>query len=917
MLASRSRFRSIRLRLPLLIVVLLSVIVAGFGWSAHRHLTSTLERAAGTRLERAGARFTSILEESVVRMRGDDERIAADPALAQAIAHPSSATEQAARLALMGKATQAQTASRTLWSRDCVPVVSVGRIPPSPAAVGCPSSPTRSRTLNRTPAAGPWIQPFVARGSRGDTIEYDVVAPVVESAADTVGYVVETRRLASGQTAKMLVGMIGKDVVVMVGNRTAPALWTDLARKVDGPSSPLVRGVVTRYRNAADSLQFGVAQDVASTPWVLWVQLPYADVLEPEVSTLRDLGLIALACLVIGVIGASIIGRHVTGPLVDLTNAAEEFAHGNYARRLSSNRADELGILVAAFNHMAVQVDTASRELKLQAKKLELRAEEAQDLAQELELSNQELSEALEQATLARRDTTVAESLLDEVLVQAPVGIAVFDRDMRYVRVNQAVADIHGMSVAAHLGKRPREVVPALGELTEPLIQHVFHTGERVLDQSLSAMMQGSRRKRHWLSSCFPIRGADNEVTGVGTILVDNTAQQELEAQFLQAQKMEAVGRLAGGVAHDFNNLLTVITSYTTMALGALRPDEPLYDDMREIQSAADRAARLTKQLLQFSRKQLMRPQPVDLSAMATEMERMLERLIGEDVKLELVLAKDLGLVSADPGQIEQVIMNLVVNARDAIPNGGHITIETANVDFSSELSMTEMGRPAGSYVMLTVTDTGAGMSEETQANLFEPFFTTKGAGFGTGLGLSTVYGIVKQSGGDIHVRSELGHGTTFRLYFPRLSSDEAPATPHAPATNVSRGGTDTILLVEDDEPLRNLAARVLRNAGYVVLDTSTPSEAVLTGTHHPESIELLLTDVVMPEMSGRTVAELLVQQRPSLGVLYMSGYTDDDVLRRGVLATETELLQKPFTPDQLLAHVRAALDGQRSSRVA
>ncbi|HEX6048910.1 MAG TPA: ATP-binding protein, partial [Gemmatimonadaceae bacterium] len=631
-------------------------------------------------------------------------------------------------------------------------------------------------------------------------------------------------------------------------------------------------------------------------------------VMEPVHATMRQLGIIVLVALAAGLAGAWLIGRHVTSPLRALAGAADAMAGGDYHRRIALSREDEIGELVSSFNNMAAQVEQASEELRTQAMELELQAQESQDLAHELELSNQELTEALDEATAARRDSTNAESLLDVVMMQAPVGIAVFDREMRYVRLNQVVADIHGATIREHYGKRPGEIHPALGELKEPLIKRVLSTGEKVLEQRLSATL-GDGAERHWLARCFPIRDVSGEVTGVGAMLVDTTEQRALEAQFLQAQKMEAVGRLAGGVAHDFNNLLTVITSYSTMALGSLRPQDPLREDMTEIRDAAERAARLTQQLLAFSRKQVMKPQVLNLTRMAADMEQMLRRLIGEDVILELRLAADLGAVSADPGQIEQVIMNLVVNARDAMPGGGRLVIETQNVDFSTELSMAELGRPAGQYVQLSVIDTGTGMSPETQASLFEPFFTTKEAGKGTGLGLSTVYGIVKQSGADIHVRSELGRGTTFRLFFPRVEAAAPVPVSAARVKSLATAPVETILLVEDDEPLRHLAARVLRDAGYTVLDSRTATDAVLLGTHHNGPIDLLLTDVVMPQMSGRTVAELLTKQRPALRVLYMSGYTDDMVVKRGVLATETEFLQKPFTPEQLLQQVRVVLD--------
>jgi signal transduction histidine kinase/CheY-like chemotaxis protein len=905
---------SIKFRLPLLIVALFGAIVMGFGWSAHRHLTKAFERAAGTRLERASDQLAGLLTQSVTALLADVKKVSTDPVIARAITHPDSASIGAARQALTSKtAAVSQLATRNLWSRDCSLIVSVSDAGPRAAPVGCPASPARARTLLRPSGDVSWMQPFMPHG---DSVSYETVTPIVLAGKDTIGYLDEIRLLRSGATIKLIEGLIGKDVQVMLGN-VSGNLWSDMSVQVQGPSRlPAADSGWMRFPDPKGVTQIGVSRHIPRTPWMVLVQLPRADVVAPETETMRELGLMALVCLLIGVAGSWMVSRHVTAPLGELTRVAEEMAHGDYTRRVAGDRADELGRLVASFNKMARQVDESTEEMKTQALELELQAEESQDLAHELEISNQELSEALEEATSARRDTTVAERLLDEVLVQAPVGIAVFDREMRYVRLNQAVADIHGVPIEAHLGKRPGEVLRTLGDMKEPLLERVLRTGERVLDQVLSGTLQGTT-KRHWLASCFPIRGPSGEVTGVGAILVDNTAQHELEAQFLQAQKMEAVGRLAGGIAHDFNNLLTVITSYSSLALGSLRTDDPLFEDMGEIRSAAERAARLTKQLLAFSRKQVMRPQRIDLSQLAMEMERMLQRLIGEDVTLEMELEPELGDISADPGQIEQVIMNLVVNARDAMPSGGRVVIQTSSVDFASELSMTELGRPAGQYVVLTVTDTGTGMSEETQANLFEPFFTTKGLGLGTGLGLSTVYGIVKQSGGDIHVRSEIGRGTTFKIYLPRLPGNGARPSDQAPATVTSQGGSERILLVEDDEPLRNLAARVLRDAGYTVLDTRTPTEAVLTGTHFGGSIELLLTDVVMPEMSGRTVAELLTQQRPGLSVLYMSGYTDDDVLRRGVLATETEFLQKPFTPEQLLHHVRRALDARRAMRVA
>ncbi len=897
--------QSLRLRLPLFIVLLLAVIAAGFTWSVHRHLSRTLEQSAGRRLERSSSRILELLGQSVERLHADVRKAAKDPALSNAIIRRTAQSASAAREIMLTGATATSPVSRSLWSRDCELVVTAQSDSSAAPPRECSVATMRSAARAYSSKQGVWLQPLVARG---DTISYDAIAPVLGPVGDTLGYLVDRRTMRDNGTGRVVGELMGKDVVVLLGNARGPALWTDLAHRTDGPVLDRRRDAWTFFPKPDGSRDIGVARDVPHTPWTVVVALPRANVLEPELAAMRDLLAIALLALVGGLIGAWLIGRHVTSPLLELAQAADAMAGGDYGRRVTARRRDELGQLVSSFNYMAVQVEQASEELRTQALELELRAEESQDLAHELELSNQELSEALEEATAARRDTTTVESLLDEVMMQSPVGIAVFDRELRYVRLNKVVADLHGVPIREHYGKRPGDLHPKLSDLAEPLIERVIRTGEKVLDQRLTAKL-GDGVERHWLASCFPIRDTAGELTGVGAMLVDTTAQQQLEAQFLQAQKMEAVGRLAGGVAHDFNNLLTVITSYSTMALGSLRPQDPLREDMKEIRDAADRAARLTRQLLAFSRKQVMQPQVISLSNMAAEMERMLQRLIGEDVTLELRLAEDLGAVSADPGQIEQVLMNLVVNARDAMPNGGRVIIETSNVDFSTELAMAELGRPAGQYVQLTVTDTGTGMSPETQANLFEPFFTTKPAGQGTGLGLSTVYGIVKQSGGDIHIRSELGCGTSVRIFFPRLA-DDARAPVRAPRVkSLATAAVETVLLVEDDESLRTLAARVLRDAGYTVLDTRSATEAVLRGTHHEGTIDLLLTDVVMPQMSGRTVTELLTQQRPALRVLYMSGYTDDVVVKRGVLTTGTAFLQKPFTPEQLLQKVRAVLE--------
>ena len=385
-------------------------------------------------------------------------------------------------------------------------------------------------------------------------------------------------------------------------------------------------------------------------------------------------------------------------------------------------------------------------------------------------------------------------------------------------------------------------------------------------------------------------------------------ARRGSEEQLRHAQKLEGIGRLAAGVAHDFNNLLSVVLSYSELALSDLPEGHELHDDLLEIKHAGERAATLTRQLLAFSRQQVLQPRIVDLNEIVAGMEKMLRRLLREDVELSLRLPPALPKIRVDPGQIEQVVLNLAVNAHDAMPSGGKLTIETAAFAIDAEQAAAHAGLEPGLQVMLAMTDTGVGMDEETQSRIFEPFFTTKNTGEGTGIGLATVQGIVHQSGGTISVDSKPGGGTTFKLYLPVADRPER-SLASMPTETVLQGGSETILLVEDDPSLRTLARAILVKQGYNVLDAQSGGDALLICEQHADPIDLLLTDVVMPRMSGRQLAERLRPLRPSMAVLYMSGYTDDAVVRRGVLESEVSFVQKPITPAALSRAVREVLD--------
>jgi PAS domain S-box-containing protein len=506
----------------------------------------------------------------------------------------------------------------------------------------------------------------------------------------------------------------------------------------------------------------------------------------------------------------------------------------------------------------------------------------------------------------AEQELSQSEERYRDLVENAHDIIYSHDLEGNYTSVNKAGEQITGYTREEALKMNLMQTVaPEYLEGTREMIRKKL-AGEKVTAYELEVIAKDGHRVTLEVNTKLVMQ--DGVAVGVQGIARNITERKQLEDQLRQSQKMEAVGRLAGGVAHDFNNLLTAIIGYSELSIRKLKAEDPLRHNIEEIKKAGERATNLTRQLLAFSRKQVLQPKVLDINTVVSDVEKMLHRLIGEDIDLRTLLAPELGSIKADPGQIEQVILNLVVNARDAMPHGGEMTIETENVYLDAEYAKHHIAVEPGPYVMLAVSDNGCGMDEEIRAQIFEPFFTTKEQGKGTGLGLSTVYGIIKQSKGSIWVYSEVEQGTTFKVYLPRVDEGVEKAV-HSQESKPDGKGHETVLLVEDDEIVRGIARMSLELGGYKILTATSAHEALLICGQDKEPIHLMLTDVIMPGMSGPVLAEQIRKLLPQLTVLYMSGYTQDAIVHHGVLREGVNFIEKPFTPGALARKVREVLD--------
>ncbi|RMD92530.1 MAG: PAS domain S-box protein [Calditrichaeota bacterium] len=506
-----------------------------------------------------------------------------------------------------------------------------------------------------------------------------------------------------------------------------------------------------------------------------------------------------------------------------------------------------------------------------------------------------------------RKEVELEIKKLSQAVEQNPVSIMILDAQGKVEYVNQTFIEKLGYQEDEIIGKKPTFLYEEV--VDEEKYQDFYnHIEQRKVWQAEIPIKKKDGTIIFSKTLVSPVFDQHGNVINFLNMSEDITHQKQLEEQFLQSQKMEAIGRLAGGVAHDFNNLLTVINGYSELLLHKLSPENPLFEPIVQIKEAGRRAASLTSQLLAFSRKQIMQPKILDLNLVIKDMAKMLNRLIGEDINLTILYDETLGLIKADPGQIEQVIMNLVVNARDAMPEGGQLTVKLSNTYLDKNYVNVFSDLNEGWYAEIDITDTGVGMSKEVLSHIFEPFFSTKEKGKGTGLGLATVYGIVKQSGGHIRVYSEVGQGTTFKIYFPIVNEEEI-AEESETRLRKNLEGNETILVAEDESSVRELILAGLGNYGYKILTAKNLNEAVKLFEENEKEIDFLLTDVVMPGGSGAELANILKKKKEDLKILFMSGYTDDNIVQRGILPEDVNFIQKPFTVQDLAAQIRQIID--------
>ena len=844
---------SLRLRLPALIALVTILGLGAVVWFAFREVSASHQRAGAARAQGAADQLAGVFEKLAVQSLAQVQAVAADQVVRRYVDNPSEAhaAEVRTRLATL----QAEVPRRfEIWTRDQQRLLSV-------SLTGTGVNAGKEIAEGTAPTA-PGLGPIVPLDDR--LVFFDLVADIqpLESEPPRAGFL-QVRTTMRISMPGQLGQLVGGDPVILLGNASG-AGWTDLSHVVPPPPVANRARAVHEYTAATSERHLAASAPIAGTPWAVWVDYPLDAIIAPAGEFVTRIALFSLLVVVALAGMVALVTTRIARPLQTLTAAAAQIAAGNWSHRVPVSRRDEVGKLSSAFNQMAADIQTVNRTLTD---------------------ANDRTEFALGAAHMGIGEVDVDDNRITSLHALGPVLQLAPDEVPR--TIDAFVARIHPddrASVRAAVGHalaNRRDEVSATFRFTRP-------------DDSM--LWLDARARLFFDPEGRPLRALG--------VIIDITRRMALEEQLRQAQKLEGVGQLAGGVAHDFNNLLTAILGFAELLRESVPANDRQSGYVHEILQAGKRGAGLTRQLLAFSRRQVLEPTVVDLNNLIAETSGMLRRLIGEHIKLVTMLSPESPRVLADRSQLEQVIVNLTVNARDAMPQGGALTIETSRIELTeSYVADRPVVRP-GPYVLITVTDTGIGMSAETRKRLFEPFFTTKERGRGTGLGLATVYGIVAQSGGYVWAYSEEGRGTVFKIYLP--PTDQLPQTVQPAALPERRRGTELVLIVEDDNTVRELSRRVLESVGYRVIDAANPEAAEVLFT---SEVELLVTDVIMPGASGPDLYRTLVARKPALKVLFTSGYTADMIANHGRLAPDTAFLQKPFTPDALCQKVRKVLD--------
>jgi PAS domain S-box-containing protein len=851
--------RSLEKQLPLAAFLLLTLLAVSITAAAYSEVRSTSRDLYAERLTRLGDQLLGSVQSSIGRSQETLAEVAANPVVVRALAEPTSARADSAAEVLRDVVRPGASTTAALWDladelvADTRGGASGGSTPP--------------------PVVDEFtVTPFTAES---DTSVYFSVVTPVRDGRRLVGLLQLRQRYggssssATGETVEAILGETGRILLGSVGGA-----WSNLRTSIDPPPTEAIsaQSVVSYVR--AGERRVGHSRTVEGTPLTIVTEIGEDIVLGSSRAFLRRVGGIA-ALLLLAITGAAwVLGHRITGPLVRLRTAADELVTGEFRVRADEHGHSEIVQVAKAFNRMASETEGHMAALR----------------------SSEE------------RFRTLVTATAQIVWWTDPEGNVTDAQPSWQSYTGQSFSNVRGAGWTGAL--HPDDAATALKVWKEAVTS-------RSLFENEYRIRRHDGQYRWFLVRAVPILAADGRIREWVATCTDIThrreAEERLQAKELElqrAQRLDAVGRLAGGIAHDFNNLLAAILAPAELASKQLPKEHPAQRDLDDIRNAALRATDLTRGLLAFGRRQVVAPVVVNLNDIVEAGGRLLQRVIGETVRLEVAPKAARSTVRVDRTQIEQIIMNLAVNARDAMPKGGRLTIETSNVDVDREMAAEHEGLDPGSYVVLAVTDTGTGMDVETQKQMFEPFFTTKAQDRGSGLGLSTVYGIVRQAHGHILVYSELGLGTTFKIFLPYVGENAAASVATSPEMTPPRG-VETILLADDEEVIRRVGKRILEDLGYTVLSAASGREAVEMAKNHRGDIHLLVSDVVMPEKNGVEVWEALRLQRPALPALFLSGWASDAVVRHGILDGQVPFLPKPFSSSQLGLKVREVLDSQ------